>query len=225
MHDRYGAVIPAYNEQEKLPSVLKSAKRYIPARNIVVVDDGSTDETARTAEREGVQVIRHRHNMGKGASLRTGFDRLITTPGIEAIFTLDADGQHDPDEMPSLIEKFEAEKPDVLIGNRMGGTQIMPRLRLWTNRVTSAIISRRTGHTIEDSQCGYRVLRSSLLRRIDLRTSHYETESELLIKAGKVNAVILSVPIVTIYAGEVSAIHPLRDTLRFFLLVIRSLFW
>jgi glycosyltransferase involved in cell wall biosynthesis len=225
MYKNFGAVIPAFNEAGHILQVLMNIKRYIPAGHIVVVDDGSSDETASIAGGEVVHVIRQQHNRGKGLALKTGFEYLLSIPDIEAVFTLDADGQHNPDEIPIFAEKYNMEKVDLLIGSRMAHTEGMPRIRIFTNRFTSTILSLRTGCKIEDSQSGYRLIRSSLLRRLILVTRHYDAESEILIKAGIEKAVIKSIPIQTIYAGQRSTIHPIRDTWRFFILVIRSLFW
>jgi len=101
----------------------------------------------------------------------------------------------------------------------------MPAMRKFTNRTTSAIISRIAGCKISDSQSGYRLISRRVLEKIELVTGRYDTESEILIKAGREGAKIESVPIKTIYADEVSSINPLRDTIRFLSLVIRSFFW
>ncbi len=225
MHEPFGAVIPACNEQDHIGVVLDGVKRYIQANHIVVINDGSTDETAGVAETAGVRVLTHRKNMGKGAALRTGFEYFITQLEIEAIFTLDADGQHDPDEIPAFIERYRKRRIDILIGSRMSRTKSMPLIRLLTNKFTSRVLSLRTGCTIEDSQSGYRLIRLSLLSMLDFVTGHFDLESELLIKAALSGAAIDSVPIRTIYMDERSKINPFRDTVRFFMLVMRSLFW
>lgn len=225
MSEHFGAVIPACNEADHIGDVLAGVKRYIPPEQIVVVDDGSTDATAATAETTGVRVVRHGVNRGKGVALRTGFECLIANNKIEAIFTIDADGQHAPEEIPVFIQKFEERRVDILIGNRMWHTEGMPLIRILTNLFTSGVISLRVGCRIEDSQSGFRLIRTSLLRELDFVTAHFDLESELLIKAGLRRAVIDSVPIRTIYTDERSKINPFRDSVRFFLLVIRSLFW
>lgn len=225
MREPFGAVIPAYNEKDHVGDVLEGVKRHIPANQVIVVDDGSTDGTAAVAEGAGVRVLAHRENRGKGVALRTGFQSLALNPDIEAIFTLDADGQHDPNEIPVFIERYRKRHVDILIGNRMSRTEGMPLIRLLTNRFTSRVLSIRTGCTIEDSQSGYRLIGTSMLRTLDFVTAHFDMESELLIKAALRGAVIDSVPIRTIYKDELSKINPLRDTVRFFRLVVRSLFW
>lgn len=225
MRMQFAAVIPACNEESHIGDVLEGVKRHIPANRIVVVDDGSRDGTAAVCRTSGVSVLAHVRNRGKGAALRTGFECVTARPGIEATFTLDADGQHDPDEIPAFIERYRDRRVDILVGSRMSRTAEMPLIRLWTNRFTSFVLSLRAGCTIEDSQSGYRLIRTSLLRTLDFVTGHFDMESEILLKAALRGAVIDSIPIRTIYKDERSKIDPLADTGRFFMLVLRSLFW
>lgn len=225
MRTEYSAIIPAYNEEERISGVIRGIKKHLMAENIIVVDDGSTDDTGRVAGSEGAHLISNGKNLGKGASLRKGFDLAASMDGIEGVFTVDADGQHDPEEIPVFISKFEESGADIVIGDRMADTESMPLIRKMTNLVTSGVISRRSGLRIRDSQSGYRLIRCRLLREIELVTSRFETESEILIKASRRGALIESVPIRTIYGREISKIRPLRDTYRFLKLVMRSLFW
>lgn len=225
MYDEYGAVIPAYNPGEALTSVLEGVKKYIRPEHIVVIDDGSPDETSDRAESAGVRLIRHEVNRGKGEALKSGFDYLLDQGEVEAIFTIDADDQHDPDEIPAFVEAFRAGRGDLLVGNRMSEREGMPLIRVLTNIVTSSVVSALARCRIEDSQSGYRLIRADVIRRVELVTSRYETESEILIKSAKIGATISAVPIRTIYGTEESTIHPLRDTIRFFVLVFRGLFW
>lgn len=225
MYDNYGAVVPAYNPGDALAQLLEGVKSHIPADQIVVVDDGSVDGTMHRAEAAGVHLVRHETNRGKGEALKSGFEYLLSVEGIDAVFTIDADGQHDPEEIPLFVEAYRAGRGDLLVGNRMGERAGMPRIRVLTNIATSAVVSALARCRIEDSQSGYRLIRADVIRKIDLVTSRYETESEILIKSSRVGARISSIPIRTIYGSEESTIHPFRDTIRFFVLVFRGLFW
>ena len=225
MYDECGVVVPAYNPGETLVSVLEGVKRHIRPDHIVVVDDGSEDGTSERAESAGVRLIRHEVNRGKGEALKSGFEYLLTLREIKAIFTIDADGQHDPEEIPAFVTAFRARRGDLLVGNRMSEREGMPLIRVLTNIVTSAVVSAIARCRIEDSQSGYRLIRADLLRKIELVTSRYETESEILIKSSREGARISGVPIRTIYGSEESTINPFRDTVRFFVLVFRGLFW
>jgi len=223
--DRFAALVPAYNAATHIEEVLASIKRYLPPRNIIVVDDGSTDDTASVAERSGVLVVRHEVNRGKGGAIRTAVERLSTLSDIDAVVMLDADGQHDPQEIPRFAEEFMKGAADIIIGNRMAARGGMPAIRVFTNRLTSAIVSLRAGQRIPDSQNGYRLVRASLIRRLDLVTSRYEIDSEIIIKACHAGGRVSSIPVSTIYGSEKSAIRPFHDSIRFIALVMRSLFW
>jgi glycosyltransferase involved in cell wall biosynthesis len=225
LNDEYGALIPAYNEAGHIESVIRGVSAQIPASNIMVIDDGSSDTTVPEAEGTGVEVVRNPVNLGKGATLVKGFELMSGRSGIEAVFTLDADGQHDPAEMPSFIRAFREKKADIIIGSRMADTAGMPALRRFTNWFTSSVISLRAGVRIDDTQSGYRLIRLSMLKKLDLVTRNFDLESEILIKAARLGAVIGSVPIATIYGEEKSKINPLVDTWRFLRLVFRSFLW
>lgn len=225
MNEEFSAVIPAFNEAGHIDGVIRGVASHIPASNILVIDDGSSDGTVAEAEGTGVEVVRNRVNLGKGATLLKGFGLMAEKPCIEAVFTLDADGQHAPGEMPAFIRVYREKKADIVIGSRMGNTTGMPALRRCTNLLTSAVISLRAGVRIDDSQSGYRLLRLSMIKKLDLVTRNFDLESEILIKAASLGAVIVSVPITTIYGEEKSKINPLVDTLRFLKLVIRSFLW
>jgi len=221
---RLAALIPAYNAAASLPGVLFGLRRYAAPEDVVVVDDGSSDGTWEVGERAGVHVLRHPANRGKGAALKTGFSWMLDR-GYEAVITLDADGQHDPEFVPDFVRRWKETGADLIIGSRMADRRGMPVERVCSNTLTSWVISRRAGQRIEDSQSGYRLIAAEVLRRISLETDGYEMESELLIKAARLGFRIVSVPIRTVYADEESFIHPLRDTGRFIALVWRSLSW
>ena len=225
MNEEFGALIPAFNEAGHIGNVIRGVAGQIPVSNILVIDDGSSDTTVAEAEDAGVEVVRNPVNMGKGATLLKGFGLMSGKPGIEAVFTLDADGQHDPVEMTSFITAYRERKADIVIGSRMADTSGMPALRRVTNWSTSAIISLRASVRIDDSQSGYRLLRLAMMSKLHLVTRNFDLESEILIKAARLGAVIASVPIATIYGEEKSKINPIVDTWRFLKLVFRSFLW
>jgi glycosyltransferase involved in cell wall biosynthesis len=225
LNEEFGAVIPAFNEAVHIKGVILGVAEQIPASNILVIDDGSSDGTVAEAEGMGVGVVRNPVNLGKGATLLKGFGLMTEKPGVEAVFTLDADGQHAPGEISAFIAAYHERKADIVIGSRMADTTGMPALRRFTNWFTTAVISLRAGVRIDDSQSGYRLLRLSMVNKLNLVTRNFDMESEILIKAARLGAVIISVPIATIYGEEKSKINPLVDTWRFLKLVIRSFLW
>jgi glycosyltransferase involved in cell wall biosynthesis len=217
-------LIPAYDAGAHLAGVLDGIVRFVPLRSVLVVDDGSRDDTAAVASRAGAEVVRHGENRGKGAALATGL-AWARERGFEAVITLDADGQHDPAQIPLFLERFRNENLDLVLGARLARPEGMPAIRLWTNRITTWILSRRVGARLEDSQSGYRLLRTSLVDPDELVTRRYDTESEILIRAGLRGARFGSVPIPSVYGTERSSIRPIRDALGFVRLLVRSLFW
>lgn len=220
-------IIPAFNEGIKIGKVIEGVKyQGITPENIIVVDDGSSDRTAREASARGAYVIEHQRNMGKGAALSSGFRETASRQNLSAVITIDADGQHNPDFIPDFIRMFRETESDIIIGDRMHDIADMPLIRKLTNRTTSAVISALARNRIRDSQSGYRLLSLKLLRQMDdMDSSHYDAESEILIRAGRMGAVISSIPIDAIYLDEKSSINPIIDTVRFISLVARSLFW
>lgn len=211
---RVCVVIPAYQAAGCIGSVLDRLAGFIPAEDTIVVDDGSRDGTAEEARKRGVRLLSHVSNQGKGAAHQTGFKEALSS-GCDAVLTLDADGQHDPREIPRFLAAWSRREGDILVGSRWETLSGMPLLRRLVNRTTSVVVSLISGQKVEDSQSGYRLISSEVVCRIPLRTRHYQAESELLIKAGRAGFAIQAVPIQTCYAGEKSYIHPLLDTLRF----------
>jgi glycosyltransferase involved in cell wall biosynthesis len=222
--DRICILLPAYTAQETLGSVLKKVE---PLKiDTIVVDDGSSDETKRVASENGAHLLENPLNLGKGAALQTGF-QYILQKGYQLIITLDADGQHDPSEIPSLLEIFQSVKPDILIASRAAEFRRMTFLRRFWNRLGVKAVARLCHSDITDSQSGFRLIRAKVLKEISLSTSRFETELELLIKACKKGFSVLSVPINTQKVdGTVSShFRPVVDTWRVCKVFLRSLFW
>jgi glycosyltransferase involved in cell wall biosynthesis len=217
-------LIPAYNAQETLGSVLKKIE---PLKmDTIVVSDGSSDETKRVASENGAHLLEHPLNLGKGAALQTGF-QYILQKDYQVVITLDADGQHDPSEIPSLLKIFQSVKPDILIASRAAEFRRMTFLRRFWNRLGVKAVARLCHSDITDSQSGFRLIRAKVLKEVSLSTSRFETELELLIKACKKGFSVLSVPIITQKVdGTVSShFRPVVDTWMVCKLFLRSLFW
>lgn len=220
-----GVLIPCYNEALSVGNVIKNALLYV--RDVIVVDDGSSDGTGEAAESAGAIVLRHQVNKGKGESLRTGFGYIKENKNWDSVIIMDGDGQHDPGDLPRFIETAQKENAGIVIGDRMTGLGpkgAMPFIRWLTNKTTSYIISKLIGQKIPDSQCGYRLIKTDVLKDLELKTSRFDTESEILIKSAKRGYKIISLPIKIIYRNEVSYINPVRDTLRFIKLIYAGIF-
>jgi len=217
-------VIPAYNESKHIGRLIDEilSKFGDLIADLLVVDDGSHDETAKIARKAGAYVIGHRRNMGKGMALRTGFSYALGH-GYDPIMTMDGDGQHDPDDIPRFIARFDEGDVDIVLGAREIERGRMPLHRRLNNRLVSAVGSWLSGQRVPDFQCGYRLIKAEILERISLETRRYETESEFLIKAGRLGYRIASIPIRTIYNGAESNVDPLVEMKLFTLLLFRSL--
>ena len=210
-------IIPSYNEARTIGKIVKDIVNM--GLSVLVIDDGSYDNTEREALDHGALVIRHTGNLGKGVSVREGIEYVLEKMNYDWLIMMDGDGQHDPADIPSFMAATKDGEVDIVIGNRMMQTKTMPSSRYWTNKFTSWVLSRICGQKIPDSQCGYRLIRINALRNIKLTTDKYDIESEIIVEAAEDNLRIKSVPIRTIYCEEISGINPVRDTVKFFQLV------
>lgn len=207
-------LIPAYKEAGRIGPVVTRVLKYLP--DVVVIDDGSDDATAEEAKAAGATVCRHEVNRGKGAALATGMT-YAKSKGFAWVITLDADGQHDPADIPTFVEAYVRTGIPVLVGNRMADTASMPRVRLLTNRFMSALLSREMGQYVPDTQCGYRFYRIDVLPFLATKSDRFAAESESLLHVAARGLAIAAVPIAVIYLeGRESHIRPFRDTMRFF---------
>lgn len=215
-------LLPAYNESKTIGRIIQESSEFI--NEIIVIDDGSSDETAAIAAACSVVCLKNPTNRGKGNALRKGFAYALKC-GYELVFTMDSDGQHQPADIPRFLEHFDNTHPDILIGAR--DTQdlqtSMPFHRRVNNRLISYVGSKLCGQRVSDFQSGYRLIRAEVLRQVHLETERYEMESELLIKAGRLGFRIESLPIQTRYGDEISHIKPLREIWLFTRLLFRSL--
>lgn len=202
-------LIPAYNEARFIGDVVKAALKYGP---VVVIDDGSTDETGAAAALAGAKVIAHAVNRGKGKALNTGFTYAMQRNAAAAI-TLDADGQHDPDEIPQFITAFRAGRGDIIIGQR-DFSQMPPRNQ-FGNRTGTFLLSLAMGQPIPDNQSGYRLISRPVLEAVRTDSTRFEAEVELLLRAQLAGFRIAWIPIKTIYNEKVSHFRPLHDSWLF----------
>jgi len=212
MH-RTACVIPAYQAAETIATVVKGVRTHAPELLIVVVDDGSRDETAALARQSGADhVVRHSANRGKGAALVSGFDVVASIdPPVDAIVTMDADDQHDPASLPALLAALD--DADLVIGSRRRGGTAMPLHRRLANAVSSCAISWCAGRAIRDGQCGFRGIHRTLLDRVPHQGGRYEAETSFVIRTARAGAIIAQVEIPTRY-GPPSHFRPLRDAAR-----------
>ena len=216
---RYCVVIPAFNAAKTISALVRGVKgQKLP---VLVVNDGSKDQTAPIASREGAVVISHLRNEGKGRALRTGFEYALRSQ-YDGVITMDSDGQHDPAEIAGLIQAGERQHAAIVIGNRMA-TTTMPLARRWVNRLLSGMLSAIIHQQIPDSQSGFRLIRKEVLSSISLASQRFEIETELLLAASKHHWKTISVPVRTSYDNHASHIRPLRDSLRLFGVVLRYL--
>ena len=216
---KIAALVPAYCEEKYVAEVVVRTRAQLD--HVLVVDDGSDDQTAIRAREAGAEVIVHPQNRGKGETIKTGlrhwFDRQF-----DYVVILDADGQHRPEEIDRFIAAAgSVAQPKLLIGNRMNDVSRMPFVRRAVNRYMSNKIGRVCGQHIPDTQCGFRMLHRELIPELFGGADRFDYETEMLIVASRKGYRIESVPITTVYSDEVSSIHPVRDTLRFFKLMRR----
>jgi glycosyltransferase involved in cell wall biosynthesis len=219
-------IIPAFNEEKHLPEVILKAKRYL--KNIVVVDDGSRDQTAKMAKAAGAAVLTHSQNLGKAAALKTGADFAFAS-GAKAVIFMDGDGQHNPEEIPLFLKKLERESgPKVVFGVRWLDAA-MPLGRFLINKLSSVTINLMFGAYIPDIPCGYKALTKKAYDLLDWQPSQnhdqgYGIETEIAAKVGLLRIPYAFVPVETIYfdKGRQSRAMPLRAVIK---IAFRVLVW
>ena len=221
---KIAVLIPAYNAADTIVELVNRISDYLPQTEIIVVDDGSQDQTYNLSKKTKAVVLKHQRNKGKGEALKTGFNYAIEK-GYDHLITLDSDLQHDPAFMQSFVDQVQINNSDIILGTREMNLKIMPFLNLFTNKLTSILISISTGRIMKDTQSGYRLTKVKVFDSLKLKSKKYDLESEILLKAGRKGFKIDPVFISTIYTGGRSFISPFADTLRFIFLLWRSLWW
>jgi glycosyltransferase involved in cell wall biosynthesis len=211
--EKCAAVIPCLNEAAAIGKVVGGVRGHLP--HVWVVDDGSTDATAKEAEAAGATVLRHDVPLGKGAALQDGW-WAVRTAGFDWALTLDGDGQHATEDIPAFLEFVDRTGARLVSGNRMNNTRRMPPVRRLVNWWMSRQLSRVAETALPDTQCGFRLMNLSDWAALPVKASHFEIESEILIEFARAGHRIGFVPIQVIYSDERSKINPLRDTIRWF---------
>ncbi len=216
------AIIPAHNAEVSIAKVIEETRAHV--RRIIVVNDGSTDCTAEAAGRREVELINLNRQNGKGYALRMGFAAALTD-GCPAVITLDADGQHDPHDIPNFLAAHDRDPEAILVGSRWAEAERFPRQRYFSNAGAAFFISKALRQDVEDSQCGFRLYPAPVLRRIPLKTKHFQMETEVLLQAAKQGVRLRSVPVKNIYLngnGPQSNFRPVVDTFYICLVVLQS---
>ncbi|MBI1813308.1 glycosyltransferase family 2 protein [Candidatus Peregrinibacteria bacterium] len=190
-------VIPAYNEATHLQKVVEAARERTD--RVVVVDDGSTDDTARVAAASGAIVVRHLENSGTGAATMTGIEAARSL-GADTIVTLDADGQHDPADIALLLHPVAEDSADIVFANRFGQRNRIPLIRRVFNGIGNIVTFVTTGRWVQDSQCGFKVFGKRAVREIDLRMSGFECCTEIVREAAAHRWRIAEIPTKVLYS-------------------------
>lgn len=216
-------VVPVFNEAPTIGEVVRRLRRHCA---VIVVDDASTDDSAGPARVAGAAcVLRHPERLGKAAALRTGFAEALLR-GAEWVATLDGDGQHDPDDLPALVEAAAAWPGALVVGDRLarGGGDRIPPLRRAAIRMADRLVAQLTGAVIRDTQCGFRVYPATLLRAAPLREDGFVLETEVLVGAVQAGHPLVSVPIRCLYpVGRRGRFRALADGRRIAGYLLREL--
>jgi glycosyltransferase involved in cell wall biosynthesis len=214
MTEKILAVIPAHNEAPRIRPVIEKTLVHLP---VLVVDDGSSDSTSEVASSAGAQVFRQFPNQGKGQALKAGFRRAMEED-YAAVLMLDADGQHDPTEIPAFIQAWHERSADLIIGAR--DYRLMPPVRRASNTLGRALFSWAVGRTIPDNQSGYRLISRRLVQAsLESKQGGFEFEVDQIIICIQRGWSLDWVGIRTIYGDEKSHISPLKHVPRFLNLV------
>jgi len=194
---RVAVVIPAFQAAATIGDVVARTRAAIPQAEIIVVDDGSSDGTGDEGRRRGATLVTHPRNRGKGVALRTGIARACANDA-DLIVTLDADGQHPPEEIPRLLAPLAEGRADLVLGARRRDG-VMPLSRRFTNWLSATLASRIAGQRLHDAQTGFRAFTREVAERIQPVGDRYEFEANFLLDALRAGYQVASVEVPTIY--------------------------
>lgn len=221
----YSVLIPAYNAENSIGDLITQLRQLQNApAHIIVIDDGSSDNTKLIVEENRCSIFSFENNGGKGRALQKGFEIFIKNTKDTYLICMDADLQHSPKCIPIFLEQAGKSDGSLIIGNREIHPVKMPIMRYFSNKITSLILSVITKQKIKDSQCGFRLIPRKILQDIHYKENGFQFESEFIIKCSKYNITVLFVDIPTIYNDHGSNINKVGDTIKFMKLVFRELF-
>jgi glycosyltransferase involved in cell wall biosynthesis len=207
-------LIPAYKAESELRKFLPILLKKVVKDNITIVIDGLFDESSKLCENFGVKTIIHEKNLGKGAALTSGFKSM--DKNVKWVITMDADGQHSPDDLDKFLDKIISVKDNVaiILGARSRTLKLMPPARIFSNWATSSFVSFVTKQKVADCQCGYRAYRLNAILSIKNRFLRFEMETECILRLKSENFFVENVPIQTLYNAQTSHISHFLDTFR-----------
>ncbi len=214
-------IIPVNNEAQTLAAVVAGARPLVD--RVLVVDDGSDDGSAGVARAAGADVLAHPRRLGKGAALRSGLEQLLPDATGYLLF-MDGDGQHDPADIPAMLARLgDRPRPDVVLGCRLRPEtrDDIPRLRYTTNLFGKFVLSRVTGLDVGDSQTGFRLIRADRLREIELESTGFEIETEIMLKLSARHLHLVNVPVSISYHPGRSHYRTVTDTYRVCMATLR----
>jgi len=214
-------LIPAYNCADTIAAVVSGARLHVA--RVLVVDDGSRDATAERAAAAGAEVLRQPANGGKGAALRAGMEALVSG-GVARVLTMDGDGQHLPDQIPVLLAASARSPHALIVGARQVAPGAASPIRLFGNRFANRWVAIACGMTLPDTQSGFRIYPMPETLALGAAGSHFDFETEVLIRAARGGILVLSVPVQVYYpppAERVSHFRPFLDTVRIIRIVLR----
>lgn len=191
------AVIPAYNEATRIGPVVERSKSFVD--EVIVVDDGSTDNTVDVSRQAGATILQHVLNCGAGAATMTGIE-AARAHGADIVVTLDADGQHESSDIPALLEPVLADRADIVFANRFGQKNHIPLIRRLANGMGNIITFMATGMWVPDSQSGFKVFGPKALKQVDLRMSGFEFCTEIVRETSQHSWRALHVPTKVVYS-------------------------
>lgn len=214
------AIIPAFNEEISIGSVILKTKKHVDL--VIVVDDGSTDGTAEIAKLAGAEVITHVRNMGKGEALKTGFT-AASKNGTKIIVTIDADGQHNPDDIPKMVGSILSKKSELVIGSRYLNGNSIPLYRRIGQKILDKVTNMNSKTNVSDTQSGFRAFAIDIIHNFKFRHNGFSIESEMLTDAANAKVKIEEIYIGVRYDVDCSTENPVCHGLKVLINILQDM--